>query len=109
MDFRIRWTVPAADDFEDLARRIEEKSDLVEARKVALEIYRAIEGLKAHPYIRTLAECPIIECVRTFRGRPLKLSNFQACQTVIHLKQQTIQPKANRAIRRFLSGGHRPW
>ena len=51
MDFRIRWTIPAADDFESLARKIEEKSDLIEARKVALEIYRAIEGLKSHPYM----------------------------------------------------------
>ena len=51
MAFRIRWTIPAADDFESLARKIEEKSDLIEARQVALEIYQAIEGLKAHPHL----------------------------------------------------------
>ncbi|MFA5505288.1 MAG: type II toxin-antitoxin system RelE/ParE family toxin [Vulcanimicrobiota bacterium] len=59
MDFRIRWTLPAADDFENLAKKIEEKSDLVEARKVALEINDAVEGLGTHPYMgQALADYP---------------------------------------------------
>jgi plasmid stabilization system protein ParE len=51
MAFRIRWTLPAADDFENLAKKIEQDSDLVESQKVAREIFKSIEGLVTHPHI----------------------------------------------------------
>jgi PHD/YefM family antitoxin component YafN of YafNO toxin-antitoxin module len=40
----------SADDFENLAREIEEKSDLNAARKVALDICSAVGGLKTYPH-----------------------------------------------------------
>lgn len=50
MDFRIRWTPPAADDIENLAKKIEQESDFIESRKVALQIFEAIEMLATHPH-----------------------------------------------------------
>lgn len=80
MDFRIRWTIPAADDFENLARKLEEKSDLIEARKVTLEVYRAIEGLKVHPHLgQALADYPLL--------RHRIVSSFQVIHQVFEDEQ----------------------
>jgi len=51
MAFRIRWTLPAANDYEDLAKTIEQDSDLIESHKVTREIFDSIEGLVTHPHI----------------------------------------------------------
>lgn len=50
MDFRVRWTLPAADDFESLARQIEEDSDFIESQKTVRRILESIEGLLIHPH-----------------------------------------------------------
>lgn len=51
MAFRLRWTSSAADDFEDIAQKIELDSDIVESRQIARSIYRSIEGLCEYPHI----------------------------------------------------------
>ena len=59
MAFRIRWTIPAANDFDNLARKIEEKSDLIEALftqvETSLKQYQpALDDLEARCLGRTL-------------------------------------------------------
>jgi len=51
MAFRVRWTLPAAEDFEALAKRIEQDSDFLQSQEVAREIFHSIEALAEHPYI----------------------------------------------------------
>ena len=51
MAFRIRWTLPAANDYENLATTIERDSDFIESQKVTREIFESVEGLVTHPHI----------------------------------------------------------
>lgn len=51
MDFEIRWTLPAATDFEELAGRITEETDAIQCDEVVQEIFKSVEGLKVHPQI----------------------------------------------------------
>ena len=51
MAFRIRWTHSAANDFEDIAQKIERDADLTESSKITRRIHYSITGLKEYPYI----------------------------------------------------------
>ena len=51
MDFEVRWTLPAAADFQKLAEQIEKDTDFIESQRVVGEIFESIKGLQRHPHI----------------------------------------------------------
>lgn len=56
MAFKIRWTSPAASDFENLARYIEARSDPMESQRVAKSLFSTISGLAEFPHLDTELE-----------------------------------------------------
>ena len=59
MAFRIKWTLPAASDLEEVAVYLENRTDFLEAQRVVRAILTMIEKLEEFPYLdRPLEDYP---------------------------------------------------